>query len=89
MSDRRKITADEYHRVGEMLDQLAHLLLEVGVVELRISKAAAEIYWDTEGGGQVSPDALEAFAHLVEGHFFKRLMKGADDATPTKRRRRA
>lgn len=89
MSDRRKITPNEYHRFCEALEHLTDLLLEVGVVELRISKARQEIFWDTEGGAQVSPEALEAFAVLIEAHFFTRYMKGAPDASPTKRDRRS
>lgn len=69
MNRKRKITADEYHVVCEMLNQLTEILLVVGVVELKISKKDKEIFWDTENGAQVDSKELMAFSELIESHY--------------------
>ena len=72
---KRKITEDEFQVVGEALQYLTEILLDVGIVELKISKKEASIFWDTEDGGQISPDGLEDFSDLIETYFHKCLTR--------------
>lgn len=67
---RRTITPAEYEQVRGALEELAEILLAVGIVELKISKAEALIFWDTENKGTVDPDALAAFCDLIERHWW-------------------
>ncbi len=72
---KRKITGDEYHILCDTFNQLAEILLVVGVVELKISKKDKEIFWDTENGAQVDPEALERFSAMVEEHYWQIIEK--------------
>jgi hypothetical protein len=70
---KRKITLAEYERVGEGLYQLTDILLAIGIAELQISAKKEEIYWDTQGKGQVDPALLDGFFDLIEGYYWKAL----------------
>lgn len=68
---KRRITAAEFEQVSGALNELSDILLAVGIVELKISKAEALIFWDTEGKGKIDPDALTAFCDLIERHWWE------------------
>jgi hypothetical protein len=70
---KRKITVEEFHLIQEMLHQFTALLLEIGIVELKISKQEQSIDWDTEGGAKINPMALELFCCFIENYYMDRL----------------
>lgn len=74
---KRTITYEEYARLSEALDQLAHVLTNVGVVTYSMSKATLEIHWDTEGKGQINPAALDRFVATMDTLFVGELERQA------------
>lgn len=62
---KRTITEDEFDELCAALYQLTEILLEIGVVELKISKKEKEIFWDTENKAQIDPDKMYAFSEAV------------------------
>lgn len=73
----RKIKADEGPILIEMVHQLAEILTAIGVVEYKVSKKEHEIFFDTEGGAQIDPGKLKAFAEVVDKHYIDMLMEKA------------
>ena len=70
---KRKCKPEEFDRICEAMDYLAHTLADMGVVQYRFDRAKREIFWDTEGGGQIDPERVEAFASLIEAHYLESL----------------
>jgi hypothetical protein len=73
----RTITPAEFQDTADMLFDLTALLLEAGIVELRISKREEIIFWDTEGKGQIDPEALQSLVALISGYTEQRAMNQA------------
>lgn len=68
---RRIIREEELDTIYSMMSQLTQILLLAGITEVKISKKTREIYFDTEDGGMIDPQALDELSSSIDKIYFQ------------------